>query len=348
MMRIGVEKRDFDIRDLNREEGFRIFEVQEEEAGLRLDRFLGTRLHWMSRTVVQRLIEGKAVSSTTARLGGMRLKCATKVDTGDRIEVAVPKDPKDQEAARRSPPMAGVDTLYEDEHILVIDKPAGVPVHPVGMNLHRTILTALHARYRKPGRPEEDVAPMLVHRLDVETSGVLLVAKDRASLRHLAAQFRERRVTKEYAALVYGLVESEEGEIRIPLGLEAGARVPYKQTVLWDGGREAVTRFKVLRRGSGLTLLELTLLTGRKHQLRVHLRAIGHPVVGDKIYGPDEKYYFKARHAPPDREDLKDLLLDRQALHAFRLTIEHPVQGKRMCFDAPIPAAFESLLEGTG
>ena len=343
-----MEKQDFDITDLYGGESRRIFLVLEEEGGLRLDRFIGRKLHWMSRTAVQRLIDGGAASSRSRRLEGVRLKCATKVEAGDRIEVVIPRVSKDLEEARRHPPMAGAEILYEDAHILVIDKPAGVPVHPVGMNLHRTILTALHARYRRPGRPEEDVTPMLVHRLDIETSGVLLVAKDEASLKELTAQFRNRTVKKEYVALVYGVLDLDEGEIRIPLGPAADSSVPYKQAVNRDGGKEAVTLFKVLRRGECLTLLALTLLTGRKHQLRVHLQTLGHPVVGDKIYGPDEKYYFKARDAPPDRKDLEELLLPRQALHAFRLTIRHPVHQETLCFEAPIPEAFEKLLEGGG
>jgi 23S rRNA pseudouridine1911/1915/1917 synthase len=341
-----VEQRDFDIAELYGDMCPRTFDVKEEESGLRLDRFLGRRLHWMSRTAVQRLIAGRAASSRAPRLEGVRLRCATRVEAGDRYDVAVPQVEKDLEAARRHPPLHGVETLHEDDDLLVIDKPAGVPVHPAGMNLHRTILTALHARYRKPDRPGEEVSPMLVHRLDLETSGVLLLAKNAAALKALTAQFRARTVEKEYAALVYGRVDAMEGEIRMPLGPAKDSMIPYKQAVLWEGGREAVTRYRVVRQGAGLTLLALRPLTGRKHQLRVHLAAIGHPIVGDKTYGPDEKYYFKARLRPPDAEDLKELLLPRQALHACRLAVMHPVRGRTMRFEAPVPEAFSTLLEG--
>jgi RluA family pseudouridine synthase len=185
---------------------------------------------------------------------------------------------------------------------------------------------------------------MLVHRLDLETSGVLLVALTHGALLHLTRQFRIRSVEKEYLAVVYGIVEPDRGEIDLPLCTEEGARVPYKQTVDQRAGRPAITRFEVLKRGQSLTWVLLRLLTGRKHQLRVHLASMGHPIVGDKIYGPEEEYYFKAREGEPSEEDLRELLLPRQALHAVRLTIRHPLHGKTMCFEAPVPKEFDDLL----
>jgi RluA family pseudouridine synthase len=171
---------------------------------------------------------------------------------------------------------------------------------------------------------------------------VLLVARTEAALGDLMAQFRKRAVTKEYRAVVYGRMQDNEGEIDLPLGPDEDSTVPYKRAVRADG-RKALTRYRVLRRTERLTWLHLTPLTGRKHQLRVHLAAVGHAIVGDKTYGPDEKYYFKAREGPPDEKDLDALLLPRQALHAFRLTVRHPSSGQTVRFEAPEPAEFETI-----
>lgn len=319
-----MKNKGFRIADLEGEVALRTFEVSPEEEGLRLDRFLAKRLHWMSRSSVQKLVERP-------------LKPSTRVVAGDRIEVKIPQVHKDREEAERDPPLKPGDILYEDQAIVVVNKPAGVPVHPVGMNLHRTVLTALHQRFRS-----DSVTPQLVHRLDLETSGVLLVARTESALADLTAQFRKREVSKEYRAVVYGQMKDDEGEIDLPLGPDEDSTVPYKQTVRADG-RKAVTRYSVLKRTERLSWVRLVPLTGRKHQLRVHLAAFGHPIVGDKSYGPDEKYYFKAREGPPDATDLDVLLLPRQALHAFCLTVRHPTSRETVRFEAPEPAEFDSI-----
>ncbi|MBU0754406.1 MAG: RluA family pseudouridine synthase [Planctomycetes bacterium] len=336
----------FDLSDLLAEERRRSFVVSPEEEGLRLDVFLGKKLPWMSRTRLQQLkVEWAGYSKGRPEKG--RIKKSMRLAEGDGIEVVLPRDPKDLEEARRDPPLKHLDVLFEDESILVINKPAGIPVHPVGMNLHRTVLTALHHRYRNPESTEQVVSPCLVHRLDLETSGVLLLAKDVSSLRNLAAQFRGRSVTKRYLAVVYGLMESSSGRIDLPIGSDETSRVPYKRRVDPEEGQRAVTHYQVLDRGQGLTKVLLEPHTGRKHQLRVHLAALGHPIVGDKIYGPDEKYYFMAREAPPGPEELKALLLSRQALHAFQLGFTHPKTGEDRLFEAPLPESFENLLRAS-
>jgi 23S rRNA pseudouridine1911/1915/1917 synthase len=340
-----VGNKGFDIRTLEEDEHHRAYEVLPHEEGLRLDRFLHGRLHWLSRSVLQRMITEGVVSTRAQRLAGAPLKSAARVAEGDRFEVTVPANPKDLEKARQNPPLHDRDILFEDEVLLVVNKPAGVPVHPVGKNLHRTVLTALHHRYRRPEDPDHDIFPRLIHRLDLETSGVLLVAKDEAASKNLTAQFRARTVKKEYVALVYGDMHPGEGEVNLPLGPDENSRVPYKRMVRREGGREAVTRYQVLERGSGLTLVHLFPRTGRKHQLRIHMAALGHAIVGDKIYGPDEAYYFKARTGPPDEEDLKELLLPRQALHAYRLSIRHPKTEQTVRFEAPWPVSFDALLQ---
>ena len=326
------------------EDGYRAFRVPPGEEGLRLDRFLHRRLSWLSRSAAARLIREGRVARGGAE-GGRALRPSTRVFSGERYSVRLPADPKDAEAARRSPPLLEEEILFEDESVVAVDKRAGVPVHPVGMNLYRTVLTGLRSRALAAGEAPERL-PRLVHRLDLETSGVLLAAKGREAARFLTARFREGRVEKEYAALVYGRVEEDAGRIELPLGPEPGARVPYKQAVRREGGRPAVTEYRVLRRGREVTLLLLRPRTGRKHQLRVHLAALGHAVVGDKVYGPDEKYYFQAREGPPGPEALGELLLPRQALHALRLTFPHPRRRRPVTIEAPLPAAFVRLLEG--
>lgn len=341
-----MSMQEFDITELGADVCVRTFEVLAVEDGLRLDHYLQRRLHWLSRSAIQKLIASGAVAGVASRFKGPWMKSAAKVAEGDRVEVKVPQVAKDREEAFRDPPLKCLEKLYEDDFLLVINKPAGVPVHPVGINLHRTCLTALHHMYRRPDDPDKDVVPKLVHRLDLETSGTLLVSKGDGILKDLTAQFRERRVRKEYIALVYGEVEEKEGTIDLPIGPDENSPVPYKRRVNRENGRQAQTSFRVMKRGGGLTLLLLEPFTGRKHQLRVHLAAAGHAVVGDKVYGPDEKYYFKARSGPPDEEDLKELLLPRQALHAFRLTLNHPTYGREMCFEAPKPREFDELLGG--
>ena len=219
-----------------------------------------------------------------------------------------------------------------------------MPVHPVGRVLHRTIITALHHRYRRPDDPAKDVIPRLVHRLDLETSGVLLVGKDEKVTADLARQFRSRGNLKEYLAVVRGRPDPASGSIELPLGPDEASRVPYKQAVRLADGKPSRTDYEVLESGNECSLVRLVLHTGRKHQLRVHLAALGHHIVGDKIYGPDEKYYFKAREGPPDEEDLKVLGLPRQALHAHRLTLRHPISGEEISFEAPCPEAFLGLI----
>ncbi|MFH2002265.1 MAG: RluA family pseudouridine synthase [Planctomycetota bacterium] len=338
-----VSKRTFDIRDLTSEESLKTIVAREEDQGLRMDHFLCRHLPWMSRSAIQKLASHCSISCDAERLNGNRIKSSTRVEAGDRIQVRLKRIPKDLEDAQRDPPLKDVEVLYEDELMLVINKPAGVPVHPVGMNLHRTILTALHHLYRNPDDPEKDVHPRLVHRLDLETSGVLVVAKEDATLKALTAQFKARIVKKEYIAVVYGLLEADEGEIDLPLGYSDNPAVPYRQEVRAEDGHKAITRYEVIKRNDRLTWVRLLPQTGRKHQLRVHMAALGHPIVGDKIYGPDEKYYFKARYAPPGPEDLKELLLPRQALHAYKLDLVHPGRNAWISFEAPLPEEFGTL-----
>lgn len=333
----------FDVGRLEGPEEEYRFTAGSGEAGARLDAALSGRYRWLSRTEAKKLIAAGRVHVGHAEGGGgetagpevAATRASFRLAAGDRVRMVYPRSPQDGEAARVAPPEEALKILFEDDCLLAVDKPAGIPVHPVGVNVHRTVLTALHRHCRAAGVPEEDM-PILPHRLDVETSGVFLAVKGKKAAAHVVAQFRERSVHKEYRALVYGGPERDEGVVELPLGPAEGSRVPYRQAVREDGA-PAVTRYAVERRGTRFSLLRIVLETGRKHQIRVHLAAIGHPVVGDKVYGPDEEHYFKARSGPPSARDLEELILPRHALHSALLRLRHPRSGAETVIESPLP-----------
>jgi len=337
----------FDIRRLEQEEEEYRITVRREERGRRLDVVLGGRFKWLSRSAAKRNIEAGRVTFRSAAPAGPKgqesrqiaTKPSHRVEEGDSVVIRTARSPQDLAVARRKPPEKELAILFEDDDLIAVDKPSGLPVHPVGINVYRTVLTALHRHCLEKGDCG-DRLPILAHRLDLETSGVLLAVKGKTLARNVADQFRRRTVRKEYVALVYGALEPDEGVIDLPLGPAIESRVPYKQAVR-DDGAAARTRYRVEHRGHGTTLVRLTLETGRKHQLRVHLAALGHAIVGDKIYGPSEEYYFKAREGPPVESDLAELLLPRLALHSAMLVIRHPRTGEEVRFESPIPAELE-------
>ncbi|MEW6744656.1 MAG: RluA family pseudouridine synthase [Planctomycetota bacterium] len=288
--------------------------VAREDDGLRLDAFLARRMPYRSRTVLQRLVrDGKAT------VDGARARASRTVREGNIILVDLPKHPRDREGASLD-----LDILFEDEHLIAVDKPAGVPAHPAGKWVHRTVLTQLCRVLRERG---EAITPSLVHRLDRETSGVLLLAKDRASLAHLARQMRRREIRKTYLAIVQGVLGTEGGLIAFPIGPALPPARPPKQIVRADG-RPAQTRYRVLEQRADTTLLEIAPLTGRQHQIRVHLAALGHPVVGDAVYG-------RAGEIP----------YGRLMLHSLRLEFLHPFARHTLTIEAPPPREFG--LEGS-
>ncbi len=333
-----MPKERFDISNLDGpEEEFR-FTALREQAGERLDAALAQRYRWLSRSEAQKLIRRGRVFVDRSGESSCVTKGSFRLAEGDQVLLIRVRSPQDIDAARAAPPDADLSIIHEDDCLIVVDKPAGIPVHPVGVNLFRTVLTALHQRCRESGLPA-DAMPILAHRLDLETSGVLVAVKGKEEAGRVADQFRKRTVKKEYRALVYGSPEEDSGCVDLPIGPDEGSTVPYRQTVRTDGS-PARTRFEVERRGKRLSLVRLLPETGRKHQLRVHMAALGHAVVGDKIYGPDEAYYFKARHGPPDAADLEELILPRQALHASRLVFRHPRTDGEVVFESPLPAEF--------
>jgi 23S rRNA pseudouridine1911/1915/1917 synthase len=361
----------FDIDRLEGPEEEYTFTVRRDEAGQRLDAVLAGWFKWLSRSEAKKLIgEGRvfvargtdeaadaAEDRADARWSGAApvTKGSYRLAHGDRVLLVYPRNPQDLEAARAAPPEKDLEILFEDECLIAVNKPAGLPVHPVGVNVFRTLLFALHKRCKEQSAGKQaaskqagaDALPILAHRLDVETSGVLLAVKGKKEAGDVTDQFRKRTVRKEYRALVYGAPVEDEGIVDLPLGEAEDARVPYKQAVRPEGAA-ARTRWIVERRGRRVSLVRLVPETGRKHQLRVHLAAIGHAVVGDKIYGPSEEHYFKARQGPPEGKDLEELILPRHALHSALLALRHPRSGEEIVFEAPLPDDMKGILEGGG
>ncbi len=307
--------------------------VRPEDAGQRLDRFLRARVFWRSRTnIVERLRDGLIL------LNGASARKSTQVRSGDRIRLVV--DPPSNVV--RLPSEIGLRILHEDDDILVIDKDAGLLCHPVGRHVYDTLVNALHHRYRRTGDPDEDVVPRLAHRLDRDTTGVLLVTKSRGARAFLQWQFEHHRVEKEYVALVAGNPAAEGGEIDAPLGHDPHSRIRLKMAAVKDG-LPSRTAWRVEERFRSFALLRLFPKTGRQHQIRAHLEHLGHPVLADDIYGRGDP--VRAGELDPSDPGPDRVILGRQALHAERLSFYHPSTRARMTVTAPLPGDMAAVME---
>lgn len=291
--------------------------VSREQQGERLDRFVTAHLPEHSRSHVQHLIDAGYIT-----VDGASRKPKFKVTPGEVIRVSVPEP----EPTGLEPEAIPLSVVYEDADILVIDKPAGMVVHPAPGHRTGTLVNAV--LHHVPGIAVGGVGrPGIVHRLDKDTSGLMVIAKSDAGHQTLIAQWNDRAVLKAYLALVQGVVEPDDATIDAPIARDPNQR--QKMAVI-RGGREAVTHFTASERFPDTSLLEVIIDTGRTHQIRVHLAFIGHPVVGDKTYGPAGAV---AAHGAP-----------RQMLHASRLGFALP-EGKRVTLTAPPPADFEAVLD---
>jgi len=290
--------------------------VEDEDAGLRLDVYLAQEFTEISRSRLQRLI-----SKGMVLVNQRNVRTSYRIRTGDEIRVYLP--PVETPAVEPEP--IPLEIVYEDKDLLVVNKPRGTVVHPGPGRIHGTMVNALLFHCRDLSGINGVLRPGIVHRLDKDTSGLLVVAKnDRAHL-SLAAQLKERKVTREYVALVCGQVKEDAGTVNAPIGRHPRDR---KKMAVNASGRDAITHFTVAARFRRYTLLRLHLDTGRTHQIRVHLSHIGHPVVGDLKYGP----------ARPR------LGLKGQFLHAGVLGFTHPVSGEPLRFAAPLPPELEAVL----
>jgi 23S rRNA pseudouridine1911/1915/1917 synthase len=290
------------------------FQFNSAVPNIRLDKYLTQVLPQFSRAYLQRLIAQGYIL-----VNGQRAKASQTLDEADRIMVELPSLPTRPLA--EPIPLA---IIYEDKDILVIDKPAGLTVHPAPGHSGHTLVNAILAHYPSLAMSSELIRPGIVHRLDKDTSGLIVIAKNDPAREYIAAQFKSRAVTKVYLVLVKGRLSPEEGIIEAPIGRDPHSR---RRMAIIEAGKEASTRYKVRKYLHDYTLVEVTPLTGRTHQIRIHLSAIGYPVVGDPIYG------VKSAH------------LDRQFIHAYRLGFRLPSTEQYQEFSAPLPIDLKQALE---
>jgi len=301
--------------------------VPGEAVGLRLDRYLAGSGHGWSRSQVARWISEGHVTRN-----GAPTKPAHFLQSGDVIEVAVPP-PTPSELVPQAMPL---DILFEDQHLIVINKPPGLVIHPAAGNPDGTLVNALLAHCRDLSGVGGVERPGIVHRLDKDTSGVLIAAKSDAAHRGLSLSFRWRTTDKRYLAVVYGTPRADEGVVDAPIARHPSER---KRMAVVPSGRSARTLYWVRERFPGCALVECRLVTGRTHQVRVHMAHVGHALVGDPVYAGRQ---WRALEDPALAAHCRDF--PRQALHAWKLTITHPATGEPMTFEAPIPADIASLL----
>jgi len=325
------------------EEGVRFVIAEDENAGAgkRLDAFLTSRIRGVSRVRVRRSIDEGA-----ALVDGKPRKASYRLRAGETVEFVLGSTPPDGP----QPEAIELSVLFEDEAIAVVDKPAGMVVHPAKGHWSGTLASALAYHFDQLSTVGGAVRPGIVHRLDRETSGVLVVAKTDEAHRRLADQFKARTVRKEYLALVLGSPDRDRDMIDHPIGDHPKHRERKALRAGHTSSREAQTFYEVEERFTGIALVRAKPKTGRTHQIRLHLTHAGFPVLGDKIYGGRTRLTVgELRTLCRDKRlatDLPDdeVLLDRQALHAHRIGFAHPTTGELVDFETPLPADFERLL----
>ena len=304
--------------------------VPAEQDGERLDRFLASSMNDLTRSALRRIIVAGRVTVD----GESPPKAGVLLKAGTEVVVALP----DPEPDALLPEAIPIDVVHEDEHLIVVVKPAGMLVHPARGNPGGTLLNALLGRGVRLAPAGGNKRPGVVHRLDRDTSGLLLVAKTDLAHRAMARAFARREVRKTYHALVWGRPRPAEGTIERSIGRSRSN--PTRMAVEGARGkRQARSVFRTLESMPGFALLEVRPVTGRTHQIRVHLKSIHHPVVGDSQYGEQGS---RGVQDPLKRKALRNFR--RLALHAYRLSLVHPVEGRELNFHAPRPAEFEELL----
>lgn len=290
-----------------------------EQGGERIDRFLSEEIADLSRSYIQKLLKEGSIS-----VNGKAVKANYKVNAGDEIRVEIPEP----EAPDILPEDIPLDILYEDDDILVVNKPKGMVVHPAPGHYSHTLVNAVlyHCGSRLSGI-NGVLRPGIVHRIDMDTTGSLLICKNDRAHQILAEELKEHSITRRYHAIVHGNLKEDTGTVNAPIGRHPVDR--KKMSTKSPSGRHAVTHYRVLERFGDFTYIECELETGRTHQIRVHMSSIGHPILGDAVYGP-ARCPFR---------------LQGQTLHAKILGIRHPSTGEYMEFDAPLPEYFSELLD---
>jgi 23S rRNA pseudouridine1911/1915/1917 synthase len=294
------------------------FVVAPEEAGVRIDRYLSDQCQDISRSYLQKLLKEQSVL-----VEEKPVKSNYKVNAGDRISLTLPELREPEILPEEIP----LDIVYEDKDIILINKPKGMVVHPAAGHYSGTLVNGLMSHCRSELSGINGVMrPGIVHRIDMDTTGVLIVCKNDMAHNSISEQLKEHSITRRYAAIVHGVLKEDEGTINAPIGRHPIDR--KKMSINEKNGREAITHYRALERFKQFTYIECQLETGRTHQIRVHMASIGHPLLGDSVYGP-AKCPFR---------------LNGQTLHAGVLGIIHPRTGEYMEFTAPLPDYFEELL----
>jgi 23S rRNA pseudouridine1911/1915/1917 synthase len=316
----------------------------------RLDKYLHGRFSNFSRAMLQEIIKAGGV-----KVNGQPAKPSLKLNPDDLIEITLPELPKSEIPPEDIP----LNIIYEDDDIIVINKPADIIVHPARGNTHGTIANAL-AFYLASTETDEDkdeedeseadetklpfalgeFRPGIVHRLDRNTTGVMILAKNEVAQWKIAKQFQDRQVEKSYIAIVHGIPDLTRDRVNAPLGIHPKFR--YKYAIRPETGKEAITFYEVIESFRGFSLLKLTPKTGRTHQIRVHLSYIKHPVVADDMYGGKPVYPWQLKNAESAPEDP---IISRCALHASTIAFTHPTTNKMVRFEAPLPDDMQNLLD---
>ena len=292
--------------------------VSQQCEGMRIDAYLSANTEFSRSRIAALMLEG-AVSVN----GQAQAKPSYKVCEGQRIELFVPQV-KEVDIVPQDIPL---DILYQDEDVVIVNKPCGMVVHPAAGNEDGTLVNALLYHVKDLSGIGGEMRPGIVHRLDKDTSGLILIAKNDRAHTILSEQFKARSMEKHYRAVAFGSFKEESGLIDAPI---ARHPVDRKKMAIVPNGKPSQTEWKILEQLKGATYLDVHLLTGRTHQIRVHMHSIGHPLIGDRIYAPNIK---TSVHVP------------RLMLHAYSLAFTHPSSGERMTLSAPLPAQFENVLE---
>lgn len=305
---------------------------------IRIDKFLVNRVERVSRNKVQ-----NAIRAGSVKVNGKEVKPNYRIRPGDQMKVIIPRA---SENIALEPENIPLDILYEDESLIVINKQAGLVVHPGVGNHSGTLVNALLYHYKDlPSQGGEQARAGLVHRLDKDTSGIMVIAKSEYAMQHLARQFFQRSTKRAYQALVWGNVEEEEGRIEVHLGRHKRF---FKQMDAYpegDTGKEAITNYRVLQRFGYVTLVECRLETGRTHQIRAHMKYLGHPLFNDTLYGGDK--ILKGTVYSKYRQFIINCfsLCPRQHLHAMSLGFEHPETGKDHFYQSELPEDIAAVIE---
>jgi len=320
--------------------------VKKKLSSKRIDKYLVSRLQDFSRSHVQRLIKEEAV-----KVNNVAIKSSYEIKLKDVISIDLPTESSDHITPEDIP----LNVIYEDEYLMVLNKSPDTVVHPARGHASGTLVNALAFHCNNLSSFNGPLRPGIVHRLDRDTSGAILVVKDEKVHKHLALQFENREINKEYLAVVKGEIELDSDRIDLPIGKDKRDR--KKMAIRHDNGKNAVSIFEVLERFPGFTLVKVFLETGRTHQIRIHMKTIGHPVVADTAYGNSEACCLEDLLEPVLNKDIHNLakeaelcnnaagsIIERQALHAYKIGFIHPVTNEALEFTAEIPEDMCNLI----